>query len=190
MQFFLAGGFPMILITVFGAVAVVSAVRFAFGPRIGRLVHLCASCVALLSAGTAGVAATFDADWHPALATSASRYNMILGFMTLRLLSRVSGRAARAVLRALSVFTKERSPSRIGFFPVKRNFGWGHERGGSASRARITVLQEAISSASRRSSTLKRPEYSPRLRTSCAFASTRQVAGSRPSVCWSAWKTI
>jgi hypothetical protein len=60
-QFFLAGGFPMILITVFGAVAVVSAIRFVFAPSIGRLVHLCALCVALLSAGTAGVAADLRA---------------------------------------------------------------------------------------------------------------------------------
>ena len=60
-DFFLAGGFPMVLIAVFGAIAVISAVRFAMAPQLGRLVHLAVLCVALATAGVAGVAACLRA---------------------------------------------------------------------------------------------------------------------------------
>jgi hypothetical protein len=61
MDFFLAGGFPMVLISVFGVVAVVSAVRFAVAPTFGRLLHLAVLQVALVCAGLAGVAADLRA---------------------------------------------------------------------------------------------------------------------------------
>ena len=57
MGFFLAGGFPMVLIAVFGLVAVIAAVRFALHPLPRRLAHIGALCVALVFAGVAGVAA-------------------------------------------------------------------------------------------------------------------------------------
>jgi hypothetical protein len=55
--FFLAGGFPMVLITVFGLLSVVAAVRFAVHPAPRRLAHIGALGVALVFAGIAGVAA-------------------------------------------------------------------------------------------------------------------------------------
>lgn len=55
--FFLAGGFPMVLITLFGLLAAVAAVRFAVRPVARRLAHIGALCLALVFAGLAGVAA-------------------------------------------------------------------------------------------------------------------------------------
>jgi len=54
--FFLAGGFPMVLIAIFGLVAAFAAVRFAMHPVARRLAHIGALCVALVFAGLAGVA--------------------------------------------------------------------------------------------------------------------------------------
>jgi hypothetical protein len=55
MWFFLAGGFPMIFVLVFGLVAVAAAGRFAWKPEIGRLGHIAALCVSLGFASLAGV---------------------------------------------------------------------------------------------------------------------------------------
>jgi len=59
--FFLAGGFPMVLIAVFGLLAAVAAVRFAIHPLRRRLAHIGALCVALVFSGVAGVAADLHA---------------------------------------------------------------------------------------------------------------------------------
>ena len=61
MEFFLAGGFPMVLIAVFGVIGLVGAVRFAVSPRLVGLLHLGVSCIAITSAGIAGVAADLRA---------------------------------------------------------------------------------------------------------------------------------
>lgn len=57
MWFFVAGGFPMIFVLVFGLVALAAAARFAWRPEAGRLGHIAALCVSVLFASLAGVAA-------------------------------------------------------------------------------------------------------------------------------------
>lgn len=53
----IAGGMPMVVIVVFGLVALVAAARFAWTPVVGRLGHIVALSVAVLFASLAGVAA-------------------------------------------------------------------------------------------------------------------------------------
>ena len=57
--------------------------------------------------------------------------------------------------------------------------------GGNMSRAATTAWPAAIRSLSSRSSTLRSPSYSPRLRTSWHLANTRHTSGPSPSVCGS-----
>lgn len=56
MEFFLNGGFPMIVITVFGLVAVINAARFAWAPGPGRVPYQVAMGVAIALAGVGGMA--------------------------------------------------------------------------------------------------------------------------------------
>jgi hypothetical protein len=57
LAFFLAGGFPMVLILLFGLVAVGSAARFAWLPEAARLGPVVALSAALVALSTGGVAA-------------------------------------------------------------------------------------------------------------------------------------
>ncbi|MEQ1570115.1 MAG: hypothetical protein ABMA64_31060 [Myxococcota bacterium] len=54
MAFFLAGGFPMVFVTVFGLVALASAVRFALAPAPGRVGPIVAYGVAVALVSIAG----------------------------------------------------------------------------------------------------------------------------------------
>ncbi len=56
MEFFRMGGFPMLVITVFGLVGVVNAARFAWAPSPGRVPYQVAVGVSVLLAGMGGVA--------------------------------------------------------------------------------------------------------------------------------------
>ena len=56
MDFFLMGGFPMVAILVFGAVALVNAARFAWAPGPGRVPYQVALGAALVFAGLGGSA--------------------------------------------------------------------------------------------------------------------------------------
>lgn len=56
MQFFLAGGFPMIFVLVFGAVAALAALRHALAPREGGARPVLAYCGAVAAVSVAGVA--------------------------------------------------------------------------------------------------------------------------------------
>lgn len=56
MDFFMMGGFPMFLILVFGAVALVNAARFAWAPGPGRVPYQVALGASLLFAGLGGTA--------------------------------------------------------------------------------------------------------------------------------------
>ncbi len=56
MDFFRMGGFPMFLILVFGAVALVNAARFAWAPGPGRIPYQLALGAAILFAGLGGTA--------------------------------------------------------------------------------------------------------------------------------------
>ena len=56
MGWFVGGGFPMVFITVFGAVALLGAVRFALQPRSGRVAPVVAYGAAVALAALAGVA--------------------------------------------------------------------------------------------------------------------------------------
>lgn len=53
----IAGGFPMLFVLVFGAVGLVSALRYAWSPAPGRLGHIAATGMAVLFSALAGVAA-------------------------------------------------------------------------------------------------------------------------------------
>src|SRR6185295_7833561 len=57
MWFILAGGFPMIVILVVGAIALVGAVRFAITPIAGRLPYLGALALAVAATSFAGTCA-------------------------------------------------------------------------------------------------------------------------------------
>jgi hypothetical protein len=57
MWFILAGGFPMIVILVVGAIALVGAVRFAITPIAGRLPYLGALGLAVAATAFAGTCA-------------------------------------------------------------------------------------------------------------------------------------
>jgi hypothetical protein len=57
MWFILAGGFPMIVILVVGAIALVGAVRFALTPVAGRLPYLGALSLAVAATSFAGMCA-------------------------------------------------------------------------------------------------------------------------------------
>ncbi len=54
MEWFVMGGFPMVVIVVFGLVGIVNAARFAWAPSPGRVAYLTALGVAL--AGVGGMA--------------------------------------------------------------------------------------------------------------------------------------
>ncbi len=56
MDFFRMGGFPMFVIVVFGALALVNAARFAWAPSPGRVPYQVALGAAILFAGLAGTA--------------------------------------------------------------------------------------------------------------------------------------
>lgn len=56
MDFFRMGGFPMFVILVFGAIAVVNAARFAWAPGPGRVPYQVALGAAILFAGLGGAA--------------------------------------------------------------------------------------------------------------------------------------
>lgn len=56
MEFIRMGGFPMIAILVFGAVAIVQAARFAWAPGPGRVPYQVALGAAILFAGLGGAA--------------------------------------------------------------------------------------------------------------------------------------
>ena len=56
MEFFRAGGFPMFVILVFGALALVNAARFAWAPGPGRVPYQVALGAAILFAGLGGTA--------------------------------------------------------------------------------------------------------------------------------------
>ena len=56
MTLFLAGGFPMVFVLVFGAVAIGSAARFALAPAGGGARAVAAYCVAVLCVAVAGAA--------------------------------------------------------------------------------------------------------------------------------------
>lgn len=56
MSWFVGGGFPMVFITVFGAVALLGAVQFALQPRPGRIGPVIAYGAAVALAALAGVA--------------------------------------------------------------------------------------------------------------------------------------
>jgi len=56
MSWFVAGGFPMVFVTLFGCVAVADAARFAAQPAPGRLDPIKAYGVAVALAALAGVA--------------------------------------------------------------------------------------------------------------------------------------
>lgn len=57
MAFFIAGGFPMVVVVVFGLVALGSAAHFAWSPVPGRVGHIAALCLSVLAASVAGVLA-------------------------------------------------------------------------------------------------------------------------------------
>lgn len=61
MEFFKMGGFPMFIILLFGAIAVVNAARFAWAPSPGRVPYLVALGVLLVIAGVGGTATDFMA---------------------------------------------------------------------------------------------------------------------------------
>jgi hypothetical protein len=74
---FLAGGFPMVFIAVFGAALLASAVGFARAPGDGRWGHLAAQGLAVLLVAVAGTAVDLIAvsvnvpahpEWHDQLA--------------------------------------------------------------------------------------------------------------------------
>jgi hypothetical protein len=56
MEFFRMGGFPLLVIVVFGAMGVVNAARFAWAPGPGRVGYQVALGAAVLLAGIGGVA--------------------------------------------------------------------------------------------------------------------------------------
>jgi hypothetical protein len=56
MEFFRNGGFPMIVILVFGALALVNAARFAWAPGPGRVPYQLALGATILFAGLGGTA--------------------------------------------------------------------------------------------------------------------------------------
>jgi hypothetical protein len=56
MDFFRMGGFPMVVIVVFGALALVNAARFAWAPGPGRVPYQLALGAAILFAGLGGTA--------------------------------------------------------------------------------------------------------------------------------------
>ena len=56
MEFFRMGGFPMFLILIFGAIAVVNAARFAWAPSPGRVPYQIALGAAIVFAGLGGTA--------------------------------------------------------------------------------------------------------------------------------------
>lgn len=56
MEFFRLGGFPMLVIVVFGLLGVVQAARFAWAPGPGRVAYQVALGAAILFAGIGGVA--------------------------------------------------------------------------------------------------------------------------------------
>jgi hypothetical protein len=56
MSFFLAGGFPMVFVVVFGLVSLGSAVLFALRPTAGRLASVVAYATAVLLTSIAGTA--------------------------------------------------------------------------------------------------------------------------------------
>lgn len=56
MEFFRMGGFPMLVIVVFGLLGVVNAARFAWAPGPGRVAYQVAIGVSVLFAGVGGVA--------------------------------------------------------------------------------------------------------------------------------------
>ncbi len=56
MTLFLAGGFPMVFVLVFGAVAIASAVRFALAPAGGGAGAVAAYAAAVLCVSVAGAA--------------------------------------------------------------------------------------------------------------------------------------
>ncbi len=56
MVYFMMGGFPMMVILVFGLLGVVNAARFAWAPGPGRLGYLLALGAGVLFAGIGGVA--------------------------------------------------------------------------------------------------------------------------------------
>lgn len=56
MDFFRSGGFPMFVILVFGAIALVNAARFAWAPGPGRVPYQIALGAAILFAGLGGAA--------------------------------------------------------------------------------------------------------------------------------------
>ncbi|GDX79019.1 hypothetical protein LBMAG42_08300 [Deltaproteobacteria bacterium] len=56
MEWFAMGGFPMIVIVVFGLVGIVNAARFAWAPGPGRVGYLAALGVAVALAGVGGMA--------------------------------------------------------------------------------------------------------------------------------------
>lgn len=56
MEWFVMGGFPMIVIVVFGLVGIVNAARFAWAPSPGRVGYLTALGLAVALAGVGGMA--------------------------------------------------------------------------------------------------------------------------------------
>lgn len=56
MEWFRMGGFPMVVLAVFGLIGVINAARFAWAPGPGRLGYLVALGVTVLFAGVGGVA--------------------------------------------------------------------------------------------------------------------------------------
>lgn len=56
MAFFAMGGFPMLVIVVFGLLGVINAARFAWAPGPGRVGYQVALGVAILFAGIGGMA--------------------------------------------------------------------------------------------------------------------------------------
>ena len=61
MEWFLAGGFPMVAVVVFGLFGVANAARFAWAPGAGRIRHLAALALTQGCAAVGGVAANLMA---------------------------------------------------------------------------------------------------------------------------------
>lgn len=108
MNFFMAGGFPMVFVTVFGLVALGSAVMYAVRPTIGRLAAVGAYSLAVGLTSVAGTAVDLSvvfAGYPDFPVESASAYLLvgcseslspvILGFSVLSIVALTTGVGSR-----------------------------------------------------------------------------------------------
>jgi hypothetical protein len=116
MWFLLAGGVPMIVILVVGAIALVGAVRFAMTPVAGRLPHLGALALAVAATSFAGMCAdlltvSVKVPANPEMATSENLPIVLLVGLGESLTPAILGAAIVAVTALLVAVGLRRLPA-------------------------------------------------------------------------------